>query len=279
MSSARPLDTPPETTVTNAWPAILLAAWGGLAAMAEGLALAGMGFGDATVGAPIRSIPIFHLSAELLMAVVPAVGAVAWWQGRRWGPSLVLFGLGTWVYAVANAAAWAVVNEPALLPIFTVSIFIVVFFGAPLIFRPATVAFGPRTRFRTAALIVLVLFMFQVFGVWAMYFLGGTMSRVLTERADDSVYLVRTLSGELPLVLAAGVGAWAWLRRRAWAPGLVLLAAGMLFYAGLNNFGTAVVGSAWRAVHCAATLVVSLLLLRQAHAAYTVATGAAKRNR
>lgn len=265
------IDRPGTLTTTDRPSGLLvslLISWAGLAAVVELVTLAGLGWSRATSASPLRMLPIFHLSAEWLMAVLPAVGGMAWWREHRWGPALVLFGFGTWIYAVANATSWAVVNEPILLVNFAVSLFVVAFFGIPLIRRPEAAAFGPRTRWRTAGMIVLVVFMLQIFGVWTMYFIIGEMSNVFTERADLSVYFVRTLTGELVLVASVLVSAWGWHRHARWAPGLLLFAAGVLFYAGLNNLSLAVVSSVWSVFYCAATVVIALVVAWPAYHAY-----------
>jgi hypothetical protein len=58
------------------------------------------------------SIPLLHLVAEFLMAGVTLAGVVGLWQGRRWGTSLTLVGMGMFAYAALNSLGWAIVNDP-----------------------------------------------------------------------------------------------------------------------------------------------------------------------
>jgi hypothetical protein len=244
---------------------------GGWALLAAALAIAAFvsrGLTDSVTAQPIAAIPIFHLVAELFMAVLPAVGAVAWWRGVRWGPAMVLFGFGTWIYAVANAVAWAVVNDPVVLTPMLLSLVVAGLFGTPLLLRPARAAFGPRTRWRTAAMVVLLLFAIQVFALWTMYFVTGEMGKVLTLRSDTGVLLVRDLMGELPLLLGALAAAVGWRRKRRWAPGLALVVLGMFFYQGVNNLSPAVVSSTVLTIYCAATVAMVFAVLRTVARAY-----------
>ena len=62
-------------------------------------------------------MPIFHLTAEFLMATVTLIGALGWWRGAPWGTSVTLLGVGMAAYATINAMGWAVVaNLPLLTP-------------------------------------------------------------------------------------------------------------------------------------------------------------------
>ena len=60
------------------------------------------------------NIPIFHLVAELSMAIVTLAGLVGWLRARRWGPPLALLGAGMFGYSAVNSMGWAIHNQPAL---------------------------------------------------------------------------------------------------------------------------------------------------------------------
>jgi hypothetical protein len=58
-------------------------------------------------------LPIFHLTAEFLMATLTLTGAVGLWRRTRWGGGVTLVGLGMFTYSAINALGWAVINDPA----------------------------------------------------------------------------------------------------------------------------------------------------------------------
>lgn len=60
------------------------------------------------------NIPIFHLTAECLMAVTTLAGLVAWNGGRDWGPLLALVGAGMFGYSAVNSMGWALHNDRTL---------------------------------------------------------------------------------------------------------------------------------------------------------------------
>ena len=57
------------------------------------------------------NIPIFHLVAEGLMAIVTLIGAVGLLARRRWAVSVLIFGLGWFSYSAINSMGWAVAND------------------------------------------------------------------------------------------------------------------------------------------------------------------------
>jgi branched-subunit amino acid permease len=60
------------------------------------------------------NVPVFHLVAELSMAVVMLVGLLAWWRRREWGPLLALVAAGMFGYSGVNSMGWALHNDPVL---------------------------------------------------------------------------------------------------------------------------------------------------------------------
>lgn len=74
------------------------------------------------------NIPLFHLVAELAMAVVVAVGLVGWRGRRTWGPPLALVGAGMFGYSAINSMGWAIHNDPVLAVPMVVSLL-----GVPLL--------------------------------------------------------------------------------------------------------------------------------------------------
>jgi len=63
---------------------------------------------------PRPTVPLSHLSAELLMALVTLVAAAAWARKLPWGAPLLLFGLGMFSYGTLNALGWALYESPPL---------------------------------------------------------------------------------------------------------------------------------------------------------------------
>lgn len=64
------------------------------------------------VGSQETSLPIFHLAAEFLMAVVSLIGVFGIWRRKPWGNGLTLFGMGMFTYSAINSMGWTVLNDP-----------------------------------------------------------------------------------------------------------------------------------------------------------------------
>jgi len=64
------------------------------------------------VGQPETALPIFHLVAEFLMAVLTLVGVIGFWRKKQWAKGLTLFGMGMFTYSAINSMGWAVINDP-----------------------------------------------------------------------------------------------------------------------------------------------------------------------
>ncbi|MDF1520504.1 MAG: hypothetical protein P1P73_08490 [Brevefilum sp.] len=78
-----------------------------------GMNLAGETFSEGIfVGSLETSLPIFHLAAEFLMAVVTLIGVIGTWQKKPWGNGLTLFGLGMFTYSAINSMGWTILNDP-----------------------------------------------------------------------------------------------------------------------------------------------------------------------
>jgi hypothetical protein len=60
------------------------------------------------------NIPIFHLVAECLMALVTGVGFLGVIARRPWGRMLALLGVGMFTYSSINSLGWALHNAPGL---------------------------------------------------------------------------------------------------------------------------------------------------------------------
>ncbi len=78
-----------------------------------GMNLAGGAFPEGVfVGSQETSLPIFHLVAESLMAVVTLIGVIGTWRNKPWGNGLTLFGMGMFTYSAINSMGWTVLNDP-----------------------------------------------------------------------------------------------------------------------------------------------------------------------
>lgn len=78
-----------------------------------GMNLAGGAFPQGVfVGSQETSLPIFHLVAEFLMAVVTLVGIFGIWRRKTWGSGLTLFGMGMFTYSAINSMGWTILNDP-----------------------------------------------------------------------------------------------------------------------------------------------------------------------
>lgn len=78
-----------------------------------GMNLSGGAFPEGIfVGSEETSLPIFHLVAEFLMAVVTLIGVIGIWQKKPWGNGLTLFGMGMFTYSAINSMGWTVLNDP-----------------------------------------------------------------------------------------------------------------------------------------------------------------------
>jgi hypothetical protein len=60
------------------------------------------------------TVPLAHVSAELLMGLVTLVAAAAWARKLPWGAPLLLFGLGMFSYGTLNSLGWALYESPVL---------------------------------------------------------------------------------------------------------------------------------------------------------------------
>ena len=78
-----------------------------------GMNLAGGAFPQGVfAGSQETSLPIFHLVAEFLMAVVTLMGVFGFWRRKSWGSGLTLFGMGMFTYSAINSMGWTVLNDP-----------------------------------------------------------------------------------------------------------------------------------------------------------------------
>jgi hypothetical protein len=78
-----------------------------------GMNLAGGAFPEGIfVGSQETSLPIFHLVAEFLMAVVALIGVFGIWRRKSWGNGLTLFGMGMFTYSAINSMGWTILNDP-----------------------------------------------------------------------------------------------------------------------------------------------------------------------
>ena len=78
-----------------------------------GLNLSGAAFPEGIfVGTEEISLPIFHLVAEFLMAVVTLIGVIGIWRRKLWANGLTLFGMGMFTYSAINSMGWTVLNDP-----------------------------------------------------------------------------------------------------------------------------------------------------------------------
>lgn len=270
MTTARP--TPrsdaesPRTLALHRWPIVLLAVWVLLGAALRITLLRDQGLGSLIAVAPMPGIILYHLVAELCMATVPALGAVAWWRGARWGAGLLIFGLGLQVYAVANATGWAVVNHLPVLVVLQGNLAVDLLVAAPLVLGPGRAGRASARR-RALVAAVLVLLALQIYGLWTMFFATGEVSDVAAPRVDTGVLLYREL-GELGIVALGLAGAWGWSRARPWGAGIALFALGMLCYAALNTMSHSALGSPPRMIFHVATVAVAVALLPHALRSY-----------
>jgi len=68
---------------------------------------------------------VFHVTAEAIAALLALVGAAGLWLRRTWGRAVSCVAGGMVVYATINSLAYSVKNDPALTPIFVVSLAVV----------------------------------------------------------------------------------------------------------------------------------------------------------
>lgn len=64
------------------------------------------------VGSQETSLPIFHLVAEFLMAIVTLIGVFGIWGRKPWGNGLTLFGMGMFTYSAINSMGCTFLNDP-----------------------------------------------------------------------------------------------------------------------------------------------------------------------
>ena len=64
------------------------------------------------VGQQETSLPIFHLTAEFLMAGITIAGVIGLWRAKKWGRGLTIFGMGMFTCSAINSMGWAVINDP-----------------------------------------------------------------------------------------------------------------------------------------------------------------------
>jgi len=64
------------------------------------------------IGSQETSLPIFHLAAEFLMAIVTFIGVIGIWRRKSWGKGITLFGIGMFTYSVINSMGWTLLNDP-----------------------------------------------------------------------------------------------------------------------------------------------------------------------
>ena len=58
------------------------------------------------------SLPVFHLTAEFLMAGITMAGVIGLWRAQKWGKGLTVFGMGMFTSSAINSMGWAVINDP-----------------------------------------------------------------------------------------------------------------------------------------------------------------------
>jgi hypothetical protein len=89
------------------------------------------------------TVPIFHLTAEFLMAGVTVVGLLGLWRRRAWGPVVLLLGLGMFAYSAINALGWALHNDPSTaVPMFATLLLVALL--VPTMVRRLAPQRGPR---------------------------------------------------------------------------------------------------------------------------------------
>lgn len=248
---------------------ILITAWA-LAEIALRIAVASQASLDALLAPRGQTAVIgFHLVAEFLMAVIPAIGAVAWWTGRSWGPAVLVFGFGQYLYSIFNATGWAVVNDLTLMAPLGFALLVVTSLGTPLISRPASAAGEPNAA-RIVAIVLVLLLGAAVIGIWAVSLAKDTIDGFWVTTAEDSLRAYQEV-GELAMVFAAVFGAATWHKKLRQGPGLVLFALGMFTYASINGLGTSVLGPPFLTIYRAATLAMVVFVLPAAFRDYRIA--------
>lgn len=102
---------------TGSVPALLvgLLALDALAVLAIwGLSLAGGAFEEGLFAYQLEgAVPIFHLAAEIGMAVAALVGVVGWLRRAAWATTVLTFAAGMLTYGAVNALGWALHDDPA----------------------------------------------------------------------------------------------------------------------------------------------------------------------
>lgn len=59
------------------------------------------------------NIPVFHLTAEFLMALITLAGILGLAANRRWGQLVFVLGIGMFLYSAINSFGWALHNDLA----------------------------------------------------------------------------------------------------------------------------------------------------------------------
>lgn len=215
------------------------------------------------------SIVGFHLVAELFMAVVPAVGAVAWWMGRTWGPAVLVLGFGQYFYSIFNATGWAVVNDMALFVPLGFALLVVMALGMPLISRPESAAGDPNAARFVAIALVLALGT-AVLGMWGFSFAKGDIGGFWITTADDNLRAYREV-GEFAMILSSLLGALSWHKNLRQGPGLVLFSLGMFTYASINGLSFSLIDAPFLSIYRAATLGMIIFVVPAAMRDYQIA--------
>ncbi len=257
----------------RSWPAALLAVTALEAAVLRLILMSSQGWAGWYEPRPWPSILVVHLLAELLVATLPAVGAIAWWTGRLWGVRMLVLGLGASIYAVPNAVGWALANEPALSIGMLAGLLVAVVTTWRLVARP-TSALAPRSAWRTALMVWLVLAALQMYALWVVLFVVGLASNPLAPQTNVG-YLAGRNVAEAVMIVAGLAGARAWKQgSRGW-PISALLALGMFLYGTLNTIGEALLMSpAWIVVEFGMLGCVLVLIRESARVADSVTFGA-----
>jgi hypothetical protein len=79
-----------------------------------GLSLAGGAFEEGLFAYQLEgTVPVFHLAAEIGMAVAALAGVAGWLGRTAWATPVLTFAAGMLTYGAVNALGWALHNDPA----------------------------------------------------------------------------------------------------------------------------------------------------------------------